>query len=109
MKPEATILLEQFDEFCKADPRLRPVYESLTPLGKKLIEQGFSWIPETKPAYFHQWFCRDDTPRKGLTQREAVRIHSLALMFLEKVARGRYYVPIGVEEDGQEIAKKAGS
>lgn len=100
MTPERKRLFDDFLPFIRADKRLLPIWEGLPEKDSlSALEKAFSWIPELKPSYFHQWYCTYPKDRAGLTQRQSYVLFQLGLMFMDKVSRGRYYVPKFVEEN----------
>jgi hypothetical protein len=104
---EIAPLINGFNNFCKADARLKPLHGTLSKQAFQALEVAFGWLPEAKPALFHQWYCRDGgTWVTGIGQRESFRLYWLTILFLEKEARGRYLVSMEIEEDAQEIIAK---
>jgi hypothetical protein len=106
MTPERQRLFDDFLPFIRADKRLEPIWNDL-PQKEALAAVGkaIAWIPEIKPSYFNQWYCTYPKDRVGLTQRQSYAMYQLGLMFMDKVSRGRYYVPKFVEENKYEDSK----
>jgi hypothetical protein len=98
MKPETIALLAEFEKFVSADPRLKALWAALPQEAGIALGKAVEYMPQLKPSYFHQWYCKHESDRSGLTQRQSYQLFQLGLMFLDQVSRGRYYVPPFVAE-----------